>query len=183
MTTAYAGLWKPKYSPRHGLCFLDQQITPMRREYCGPTAIAAVTGASLDGVRAEIYGQRRIQNDLRRDGRDKPIVGMHFAEINDVMAALGWRVVDKKEYDAPSSHLTLRRFAREYGDQGPFIVSVGGHVAAISHGDFCDTETAFPVPLKSALKLERVREYRIQNWCRYKCIDRRQRARLSRRAA
>ena len=145
----------------------------MRREYCGPTAIAAVTASSLDEVRSKIYQLRRRYHDVRRDGSDKPITGMDFHEINSVMEALGWRVVGDQEYGSPSSHLTLRRFAKDFGDQGPFIADVGGHVVAISEGDLCDTKTVFPVPLKLALRLEEVREYRIQKWCRYERVLRR----------
>lgn len=141
---------------------------PIRKEYCGPTAIAAVTGCDLDSVRSAIYRHRRDIRDVQRDGSDKPIAGMLPEEINSVIEALGWRGSNHTIY--PFGRASLKSFVSNFRDQGPFIVGVQEHVVAISHGEFCDTNTVVPIRLTLALRRPEVRDYRVDYLTRYERI-------------
>jgi len=144
-----------------------------RREFCGPTAIAAVTGASLEEVRDAIRQERGPE--LRSDGGYMPIMGLHNVEMLGAMDQLGWKVVeedawrDRAELMAASRAklCTLGEFAAEHGHDGPYIVNVTGHYVAISHGEFCDTRSILPVELDRAMKWKGLAGKWVKNWWKF----------------
>jgi hypothetical protein len=93
-----------------------------RREFCGPTAIAAVTGASLEEVRDAIRQERGPM--LRSDGGYMPIMGLSVVELLGAMDHLGWKVIQedqcKDRAELKRAKLcTLGEFAENHGHGGP----------------------------------------------------------------
>jgi hypothetical protein len=155
-------------------------IRAARREFCGPTAIAAVTGIHISDIRDAIHQAR---GDIRAtSGAHMPIAGMNNKDLLATMAVLGWHV--SESWSAPKvvweavevnavvnrmrrknfKSYTLAEFAKEYGAGGPFIVNVTGHYVAISEGEFCDTYSEVPVDLDRAMKRKGRAGKWIKNW-------------------
>lgn len=138
------------------------------RPFCGPTAIAAVTGESFKTIYKKI---RRYRSERERPraggrilrggsvldclGRKIPIRGMGNIELLEVMRRFGFKPKPHQEHG-----MTLRAFCDDRGHIGPFIVNVTGHYVAVSHGMICDTKTKVPVPIAEYEKLGyRVKRY------------------------
>lgn len=156
--------------------------TPIYRgaasEYCGPTAIAAVTGVSLRDVRETIY-QARGSHFLKSNGDRMPIIGMANTDLIATMALLGWHAVEEmfnpvpimatgyRGHGAPRLYPTLLQFAEAHGARGPFIVEVTGHYIAVSHGELCDTRFRIPADLKMAVTRRGMPGRWVRHWWRF----------------
>jgi hypothetical protein len=115
------------------------------RGFCGPTAIAAVTGEPISVVRDAVrHASGRIKT---ADGKAHPVMGLYNKDLLAAMELLGWHVTEEWSKPAGESRYTLAAFAQEYGNDGPFIVNVTDHYTAISHGLLCDPFTKVPVDL------------------------------------
>src|SRR5580658_4888108 len=136
------------------------------REYCGPTAMAAVTGAPMDDIRDAIR-QARGPEARRSDGGHMPIIGVSNKELLEAMELLGWGVVEtmlSTDYEGPTPHTKLR--LRDFLDmvqmrEGSYIVNVTGHYIAASEGEVCDTYTKLPIAIP---RWKRGMGRWVQNW-------------------
>lgn len=158
-------------------------FTPIRNSgssrFCGPTAIAAVTGISGSEVRDAI---RQARGDIRNSGGSHmPVAGLSNQDLLAAMAVLGWNVAE--DWHEPSRRLSIvgqgidGRVARpdgfkplaftaflcERGNDGPFIVNVTGHYIAVSHGELCDADTC-PLPTEIDRYLARKRPRYAGSW-------------------
>jgi hypothetical protein len=72
-----------------------------------------------------------------------------------------------------SKRYTLDAFAKEHGDDGPFIVNVTGHYVAISNGEFCDPYVKRPKAFAEAFEgkwyggRKRKGSVGVQKWWRF----------------
>lgn len=141
-----------------------------QREFCGPTAIAAVTGASLEEVRDAI---RQVRGPtLRADGAYMPITGLPVVELLEVMDNLGWKVVEEDLWQdraelKRAKLCTLGEFAENHGHDGPYIVNVTGHYVAISQHEFCDTRSIMCTDLDRAMKWRGMAGKWVKNWWKF----------------
>src|ERR1700756_3147570 len=89
-----------------------------RRDYCGPTAMASVTGLQLKRIREAIIQQRDFARTA--DGRRyKSITGLSATDLIGAMDLLGWSVVESEgNPEVNSRHLpklmTLEEFCRHH---------------------------------------------------------------------
>jgi hypothetical protein len=129
------------------------------RAWCGPTAMAAVTGERIPVIRDAIRHVRgRVET---ADGRAYPVMGVSNDALVDAMQLLGWEVVAS---EARRDIFRLGDFLDEYGAGGPFIVCVTGHYYAVSHGEICDTAICFP---KEITRFKRGRAQWVQGWWKF----------------
>lgn len=139
------------------------------REYCGPTAMAAVTGEPLAVIRDAI---REVRGKRAADGDWMPITGLSNSELVNAMIRLGWLPVEKVETDNNYSRhdkFTFGNFLQVHGYTGPFIVNVTNHYIAVSNGEVCDTHTRIPIEIK---RWKRARPGRwVKRWWRFAKID------------
>lgn len=159
----------PAATPDHGLHQPDFQG---RRHYCGPTAIAAITGAPFETVYKKI---RRLRSDMDKgrhgrrlgkrgrnhdiNGRKIPIKGMTGFLVVETMKRFGFKVkASGGEY--PS----LAAFLEDRGHCSLMIVSVTDHFIAVSRGVILDTLTkGQPVPMMDYKRLRT----RVEKWWQF----------------
>jgi hypothetical protein len=115
------------------------------KPFCAPTAIAAITGEPVSVVRDAI--RQASGKMLTSAGKAHPVMGVDNSSVLKAMALLGWHVVERRSVPSNAKRYTLDAFAKDHGDDGPFIVNVPGHYVTISNGEFCDTYTKGPQAL------------------------------------
>jgi hypothetical protein len=130
--------------------------------YCGPTAMAAVTGEPISVIEGAIRGPVSAE---------AKVTGVNDVQLLAAMELLGWYVVDQGSYNNGVRH-RLDAFAQEHGRDGPFIVAVTGHYVAISESEFCDTAAKLPCDLFDALDqsrwwCKRIGSTWVRNWWRF----------------
>lgn len=104
--------------------------------YCGPAAIAALTGVST-GEAAR----------LLRDVSGRPwIKGASENIVLDVLASLGLDVVDSYRI-YPMKIMTLQRWIRERWTGELALVVAMNHYWAFDGGYFCDSFNRLPTPV------------------------------------
>lgn len=116
------------------------------RAFCGPTAIAAITGQPISLIREVI----RAQVGTKINGHARAVMGVSNKVLLGTMDRLGWRVIDQSG-DAD------RRNVFRFGDfldhvqmhehDGPYIVNVTGHYYAVDQDEICDTHTQIPIEI------------------------------------
>jgi len=107
------------------------------RAFCGPTAVAAITGEPISRVR-DCYRLVRYGSGWVNRRRAPPIMGTRLVETEKVLRLLGFAVSWQKVTDAPTlaAYLDNRTgMQRTY----PCAVRVTGHLVAVSGWLFCDT--------------------------------------------
>ena len=114
--------------------------------YCGPTAIALITGEPISRIEKMIRRKRR--GGFRDStGRKMPIKGTYPWEIIKVLAALGCRV------DLPTKGVkgeTLNNVVNEHiPAAGTFLIEVTGHFMVASGGMIADTTHKTPIPIST----------------------------------
>lgn len=136
---------------------------PRGRLYCGPTAVAAITGlpgsvvvkkirrALADWERSE-YGKVKLGGLVyRENGTKKPVRRTGSYEINLVMTRCGYKIKKREYFKKP---VTLLRFCEDMGHLGPMIIHLSGHWIALSQGKIvCSYTTYDPVPWQEYKKL------------------------------
>lgn len=107
--------------------------TPMveagRTHYCGPTAIAALTGVPIAIVEKMIRRRRKggFRNSL---GRSMPIKSTYHWELVRVLEALGCKVEQQKIFER-----TFGKFCEDTKHlSSAFLVRVPGHIMAVFQG-------------------------------------------------
>lgn len=104
--------------------------------YCGPAAIAALTGISTGQAAAMI-----------RDVSNRPWVkGTSTNQMLDVLSSLGLEVADSVTY-YPMTRVTLRRWASEFWTGGLALVEAMNHWWAMDSGYFVDSWNRMPTPV------------------------------------
>ncbi len=139
--------------------------------YCGPTAIAAITGQPVSVIykkirRVRAEGDRRRYgkvvnggNVKRSDGNKRRIVGTHNWEVLKVLKRLGYNAVAKG-----AEVMTLRAFCEDRAHLGPHLINVTGHYVTVSRGMILDTRTGYvPIPWQNYPRLG----WRVQRWWRF----------------
>jgi hypothetical protein len=148
-----------------------------KRDYCGPTAMAAVTGLPLKNIREAIIEQRDYRR-VANGQRYLSITGLSPQDLLGAMDLLGWRLVERDDIlqnrDLRPRLLrlpklmTLAEFCEQRGNGGPYIVSAGHHWQAISAGEFCDTFTMTPISIEIAMRPGKGRAGKwVKGWYRF----------------
>ncbi|MGQ3210913.1 MAG: hypothetical protein ACT6U0_21390 [Shinella sp.] len=107
------------------------------RAFCGPTAVAAITGEPVSRVRDAFRLVRYGTNWIRRH-RSPPIMGTYTHEIERVLRLFGYVGAWHKVPGRP----TLAAYLEDRGGlqrTHPCVVRVTRHVVAVSGWVFCDT--------------------------------------------
>lgn len=143
--------------------------------YCGPTAIAALTGIDPATVETAFVRYRLSHPKPKPRGTAQRVKTVWSDEVEGVLALLGWRAAS---YDIP--HGMVRRrgraavglitFATWYrgrkraNDQARYLVLVNGHFVAMHAGWFADTRFRHPVELKRLCMLPHGRKRVMRTW-------------------
>lgn len=125
---------------------IDVKHTP----YCGPTAVAALTGVPVGRIEKMI---RRKRRGGHRDalGRRRAVRGTYTWEIVRLLTRLGCKV---QEMADPES--TFGRFCDDTAHMSSaFLVEVTGHFMAVYRGSFIDTGHMQPTPAAGYAKAAR----------------------------
>ena len=126
--------------------------------FCGPTAIAAITGATPEDVERLVIAYRKTMPPPRRSmpKRGRPVSTMWLNEIAPIMGKLGWTLIDHRQ--AHCQRVTFAQWQRETrGKRGTSVVLVTGHFVAVSGDWFVDSCNRNPIPLsKAPLRRKRV---------------------------
>lgn len=107
--------------------------------WCGPAAIAAVTGHPTSVITA-----------LLREIRGGPVKGIHNYQLIDAMRRLGYA---PKQQVSVSGRCSLAEFARQQGAlfaTTPMIVQVTGHYVVLAGRRMVDSHTRRPVWISDA---------------------------------
>lgn len=138
MTIAIAGLNMSAASndlAGHGL--RDVVNDTKSRGFCGPTAVAAITGEPVSRVR-DAFRLVRYGASWTSRHRSPPIMGTYTHEIEQVLRLFGYVGAWRKVTGQP----TLAAWLEDRGSllrTHPCVVRVTCHVVAVSGWVFCDT--------------------------------------------
>lgn len=150
--------------------------TPSRL-YCGPTALAALTGLPTSKIFKMV---RRVRGDADRryygkivngghvlsvTGRKRPIKSMWNSEMITVLHRAGLKVADAKSLRRVPEHaMTLGEFCDDRGHSGPYLLEVTRHYVVVSHGQIIDTLTGYkPIPWREYKKLRT----KVKQWWKF----------------
>lgn len=118
--------------------------TPL--SFCGPTAIASITGRTVAEVEQAIVAHRAEHGQPRRDQKRGAVVRTMWSnEVAPVVERLGWRVAEEQR----GEFRTFAQWQRERG-AGPYLVLITRHFVAVSGEQFVDTRNREPIPLAKA---------------------------------
>lgn len=111
--------------------------------WCGPSALAAITGKSVVEVEDAILAYRKRNPPPRRNrGHRGRVVSMWWSEVEPVCKALGWRVIENLRHGNP----TFAAWRRTRSGIGPYLVLITGHFVAVSGHWFVDSNNREPIP-------------------------------------
>lgn len=136
--------------------FTPTDCGPM--QYCGPTAIAAVTGLSIAHVEDAVLAHRAVHGTPRkiRTPRGCRVKSMFAAEIVPVLERLGFDAVEHITTDHGGTTLRyITRLARE-----PLVVLLTGHFIALHGRMVVDSILPEPHEYTRRLRLKRWRAKR-----------------------
>ena len=142
------------------------------RAFCGPTAIAAVTGEPVSVIRNIV---RDIRGCTKSNGALLPIMGLSNEELLMTMARLGWFVTDKSGDTDNRENKDIFRLDDFLDDiqmgrrKGTYIINVTGHYYAVDEDEVCDTRTQIPIEIH---RFKRGRKRWIQRWWRFERDER-----------
>lgn len=126
-------------------------VARTRGPYCGPTAVALLTGAPISRIEKMIRRRRRGgYRDV--DGKKIPIRGTHPWEIVKVLELLGRKVTKVARVHGE----TLNSIVNDcLPSTGAFLIEVTGHFMVASSGMIADTAHKTPIPIASYKKKSR----------------------------
>lgn len=157
--------------------------------YCGPTAIAAVTGEPVSIIRDII---RSHVGRTKSNGHAMPVIGVSNAVMLKTMSTLGWHVIKaggsfsrrarqqviRDTDDIYEDVITPTRDVFRLGDfldtiqmneqAGPYIVNVTRHYYAVDQDEICDTHTRIPLDVH---RFNRGRRRWVQKWWQFQKED------------
>ncbi|WOB06515.1 hypothetical protein [Piscinibacter gummiphilus] len=111
-----------------------------RKLWCGPGAIALVTGLPTSLIYAHADAERRSR------GGKRGVQGMYNSELWAVLRACGFRVTEV--YNSRGEQPTLKQFARDKASlfaARPIIVHVGDHYGVLIGRRYADNQTRDPI--------------------------------------
>ncbi len=137
------------------------------RAFCGPTAIAAITGEPISVIREVI----RSQIGTKSDGTAMPVMGISNTVLLGTMTVLKWRVINESgSTDNRLNRMDVFRFGdflnhiQMHEHDGPYIVNVTGHYYAVDADEICDTHTKIPLEIH---RFKRGRRRWVQRWWQF----------------
>lgn len=142
-----------------------QLHVPAKREkgrwYCGPFALAAITGMSFEEVRAAINIQKG------RSNLNQGILGTSNAQMVNALGDAGYKVI--KVFNRADDKLTFSQWQKQWGIDASkvYLIELTGHWVTVQGGYFIDNHTQHKVHLAYApWKRKRVKTvYQIaKNW-------------------
>jgi hypothetical protein len=135
--------------------------------YCGPTAIAAITGQPISVIREVI----RTQIGTKANGHAMPVMGVSNKDLLATMATLGWRVIaESGDAENESNRRDIFRFGdfldyvQMHEHAGPYIVNVTGHYYAVDSDEICDTHLQIPIEIH---RFKRGRRRWVKRWWQF----------------
>lgn len=112
--------------------------------WCGPTAIKALTGKSIEVIEDAVL-HHRVANPPPRHERGKRgarVKAMWWREIGPVLTALG-----VANTSILCDHgLTLAQWVRTHRGHAPVIILITGHFVAVHNGMLVDSQNRQPIP-------------------------------------
>jgi hypothetical protein len=137
------------------------------RAFCGPTAIAAVTGEPISHIRDVI----RSFVGPKSNGHARAIMGLSNRLLLATMSKLGWRVINRSgDADNRSNRRDVFRFGdfldyvQMHEHEGPYIVNVTGHYYAVDADEICDTDLKIPIEIH---RFKHGRQRWVQRWWQF----------------
>ena len=115
------------------------------RHYCGPFAIATITGESFEAIYKRLRSDRSKHGRRNRDarGRLKPVRGTYTFEVVRVLGRFGFNATKLGLHGSK----TLRQVCEDFAHlQCPLLINVTGHFMVLKQGMLCDTHTHEPIP-------------------------------------
>lgn len=117
------------------------------RIYCGPTAVATITGRSIECVEAWI-------NTYRRKRQDKVVVASQPFELVYALKELGYKAVRTERYDVENKNIqkpTLAKWLRSRKDRNQvYIIHITNHYVTVKGNKLIDNHTMEPVFIRQA---------------------------------
>jgi hypothetical protein len=119
--------------------------------FCGPTAVAAVTGVKPERVEELVLAWRAIHKPPTRGCRSKqrPVTTMWSSEMEPILNRLGWRVT-RVRHDYTRHAQTFAAWQRGRDREATYILLVTGHFVAVSGRWFADSHHRTPIRLTQA---------------------------------
>jgi hypothetical protein len=127
-----------------------------RHTYCGPTAIAALTGRAVEDVEAHVMAYRAEHGTPKRCRVPKGLYvkAMELRECAALLRLLGRPCETVFCSDRP----TFARWRRTRAQKGArYLVLVTGHFVAMAEGYMVDTAQRTPVEASRIVRLQRKR--------------------------
>lgn len=115
--------------------------------FCGPTAIAAITGLPIAFIEQQVLIYRRNNPPPKRTRTPKGVVvkGMWWSEVLPVMDMLGWRASFAWRAQWRRECVTFAQWRVRYAHGGPYIVNTTRHAIAVSQGKLVDPQNRTPI--------------------------------------
>ena len=132
------------------------------RTYCGPTAIAAITGLPIATIEAAVLVHRAKHAPPKRERMPAGVAvcSMWQSEVAPVCDLLGFvahLVHDDRVLPSTLKRTLTQYVARERAGDVPKLVIVTGHFVAIHGRMFCDTFKRTPCNIREARHTNRCR--------------------------
>ena len=130
------------------------------RAFCGPFALAALTGEPIDRCLDAIRAVRGDDNEYReRIGaaprrRGVAIRGVYNWEMDRALKTLGWRM----DAVPHKSKISMKRFVETIGmalKDSPLLVNVTGHYIVLYRGMVMDTTYRIPMAFSLSRRYRR----------------------------
>jgi hypothetical protein len=144
-------------SPSNPCGLFSAPGAPDRHIYCGPTALAAITGIAPGDVEKVVLAYRAKHGTPRRNVLRGAVVRMMWSsEIAPVAELLGWRATELLSWPRPS----FAQWSRLGRGDDAYLVLVTHHFVAVRGQWFADSAQRNPIPLRQAKhKRKRVQRY------------------------
>lgn len=127
------------------------------RAYCGPTAIAAVTGHPVEYVEFLIKSRTSGLTEVK---------GVSILQLWDAVSTLGWTCTKLGTRRPNRNPYTIKDFVEEHAS-GPYILLAPDHYLAYSHGFLVDTEVMYPQKL-TYWRNKRREDMSVEGWWKLK---------------
>jgi hypothetical protein len=140
-------------------------LTGTQHVWCGPSALAAVTGETPEHVESLLVAYRAKHGTPRRvQLRGYPVRSMFSTEVAPLATLLGWRAVDVSVEQAFCTFKQWRTARARARDTAPYIVLITDHFVAVCNGMFADSTYRTPIRADAYRKQRKrvVRVYRME---------------------
>ncbi len=120
-------------------------ILDLKRQWCGPTAVAILTGVPYSRI------EQMIQRGRGKGWRTKPVKGTYISELVRVLKRLGCKVERADVYEG-----TAPKFADDVRHAGAYLFRVPGHIMVACGGIIADNSNPEGVPAEVYGRARRV---------------------------